>query len=49
VNPKTSLEFARIGGFETGLLTGNCGHAALACEQGRLSEIVRNFLERGVI
>lgn len=49
VNPKTSLEFARIGGFETGLLTGNCGHAALICELGRLSEIVRNFLERGVI
>ena len=45
----TCFEFARIGGFETGLLTGNCGHAALSCEQARLAEIVRNFLERAVI
>ena len=45
VNPKSSLDFARIGGHETLLLKSNCGHMAIGCEAGRLAEIVRNFLE----
>lgn len=49
VNPKTALEFARLGGHATLKLTSNCGHAAIGCEQARLSAIVRNFLERDSI
>ena len=46
VNPKTALEFARLGGHQTLELSSNCGHMAPNCESARVSPIVRNFLER---
>ncbi|MBM3784058.1 MAG: alpha/beta hydrolase [Acidobacteria bacterium] len=46
VNPRTSLEFAKLGGFPTLDLNGNCGHMALGCESARLTAGVRAFLEQ---
>ncbi len=46
VNPKTSIEFANLGGFATLNLNGNCGHMAISCESARMTATVRAFLEQ---
>jgi homoserine O-acetyltransferase len=46
VNPRTAIEFAKLGGFPTLDLNGNCGHMALGCEAARLTSGVRAFLEQ---
>jgi len=46
VNPKTSIDFANLGGFATLNLNGNCGHMAFVCESARLTATVRAFLEQ---
>jgi len=46
VNPKTSIDFANLGGFATLNLNGNCGHMAISCESARLTATVRAFLEQ---
>jgi homoserine O-acetyltransferase len=46
VNPKTSIEFANLGGFATLNLNGNCGHMATSCEAARMTATVRAFLEQ---
>lgn len=46
VNPKTSIEFANLGGFATLNLNGNCGHMAISCEAARMTATVRAFLEQ---
>ncbi len=44
VNPQPALDFAKLSGAETLVLTGDCGHMATACESGRMTTEVRRFL-----
>ncbi len=43
--PTTTADFAQATGSEIITLNTNCGHYAFACEQERISEAVRTFLE----
>jgi homoserine O-acetyltransferase len=44
VNPQPALDFAKVRGTKTLVLTGDCGHMATACESGLMTAEVRRFL-----
>jgi homoserine O-acetyltransferase len=45
VNPGPALEFAKLLGAKTLLLTSDCGHLAPGCEADKLNPAVRAFLD----
>jgi homoserine O-acetyltransferase/O-succinyltransferase len=45
VNPAPALEFAKLLGAQTLLLTSDCGHLAPGCEADKLNPVVRAFLD----
>ena len=45
VNPGPALEFAKLLGAQTLLLTSDCGHLAPGCEANKLNPAVRAFLD----
>lgn len=45
INPKTSMELAKLINCEITILENNCGHLAPGCELKRTSQIISEFLE----
>jgi homoserine O-acetyltransferase len=45
VNPAPAIEFAKLIGAKTFLLTSNCGHIAFVCEGAKFNPVVEAFLD----